>query len=142
MKRLLDQDQASVLKPSYQKPFISREEAIERLLPYHLYHYSNQSLAVEAEKSSHEKSLDFLIDRSVELYRRYETMLKEEVIRPIPTTMEIYFLRNLLLSELEEQDNMRKSLAPILPDNVVASDEEETTLLPSVYTKDAFSPSK
>jgi hypothetical protein len=145
MKRLLDQDQASVSKPSYQKPFTSRKEAIERLLPYHLYHYSNQSLTTELEgESSHEKSLELLRDRSMELYRRYESMLKEETLRAIPTAMEVYLLRNLLLNELEEQDDLRKSLATTLPDNVVSSQEDDTTttLPPPVHTNADHSPSK
>jgi hypothetical protein len=115
MKRLLIQDQDCVSKPDYRKRFNSREDAIQRLLPYHLYQYSNMDAWMKWEESQSQQSLKSLADQCLELYQRYESILKKEASQPVATAVELSLMKHLLASELHELNELRQSLGmPIL----------------------------
>jgi hypothetical protein len=110
MKRILIRDQEHVLKPDYPEPFINREDAIQRLLPYHLYHYSDIDAWMEWE-SLLPSSTKSLADSFLQLYHRYNTILKKEAIEePIPIAVDLSLTKCLLASELHELNELRASL--------------------------------
>ncbi|KAF9919141.1 hypothetical protein BX616_000829 [Lobosporangium transversale] len=101
-----------VRRPDYRTPFSSLHDAIERLLPFHVFQYPPQDIEAHATAFANRSKADLdtralMIHRKAhDLYKRYNNLVKTNATKPTNTSpsnaLDIVALRCSLEDEREE----------------------------------------
>ncbi|XP_069042566.1 BRD4-interacting chromatin-remodeling complex-associated protein isoform X2 [Lepisosteus oculatus] len=132
--RMLEQlrkQQGSVLHPDYQSPFRSFEDALYRLLPYHLYqgtdssNHDYQRVDEEFENVSSQ-----LLKRTQAMLNKYRLLLFEESKRLGPSA-EMVMIDRMFIQEEKTALNQDRILAKERPDEYVANSQSLQSMVAS-----------
>ncbi|KAG0345354.1 hypothetical protein BG004_003769 [Podila humilis] len=120
MAEELRKAQQAVRHPDWKTPFQSLEDAIERLIPYHIYQYPDEDLEAHAKdfKARFENLLDekakFMDKRKRSLFERYNNIIKSSAKHPRTTNpssaLDILAARFCLEDERIEHDKVVEEL--------------------------------
>ncbi|XP_051792147.1 BRD4-interacting chromatin-remodeling complex-associated protein isoform X1 [Erpetoichthys calabaricus] len=120
--RILEQlrkQQGSVLHPDYQAPFRSFEDALQRLLPYHLYQGTpSSSHDYDKVDEEFESVSTSLLKRTQAMLNKYRLLLFEESRRLGPSA-EMVMIDRMFIQEEKTALSQDKVLAKEKPDEFV-----------------------
>ncbi|KAF9163041.1 hypothetical protein DFQ26_002984 [Actinomortierella ambigua] len=105
-------DQEAIGRMDYKRPFSSLEDAVERLLPFHLYQFPWQELEAE-EKAFHSEAQQekwtaqakLLHTQRDRVFERYNKLVKREASRATSANPELELLATKLLYEDERAEH-------------------------------------
>eukprot|EP00794_Sanderia_malayensis_P016938 gene16939-18645_t len=99
LKHCLSADQTRTVEPVYNAPFTTVEDALSRLLPYHIH---NEPIPPDIEWQKAEAVFNIvskqLINRKEKLFDKYHTLLLEESQHEIPSS-EMVMLERVFLAD-------------------------------------------
>ncbi|KAM5145856.1 BRD4-interacting chromatin-remodeling complex-associated protein isoform 1-T1 [Mantella aurantiaca] len=129
----LHKHQGSVLHPDYKTPFHSFEDALHRLLPYHVYQgllpTSHDLRKVDDE---FETVSTQLLKRTQAMLNKYRLLLLEESRRVSPSA-EMVMIDRMFIQEEKVALSLDRQLAKERPDEYVSSSSSRTqTVTPAV----------
>ncbi|XP_072286227.1 BRD4-interacting chromatin-remodeling complex-associated protein isoform X2 [Pyxicephalus adspersus] len=128
----LHKHQGSVLHPDYKTPFHSFEDALHRLLPYHVYQgllpTSHDLSKVDDE---FETVSTQLLKRTQAMLNKYRLLLLEESRRVSPSA-EMVMIDRMFIQEEKVALSLDRQLAKERPDEYVSSSSRSQAVNPSV----------
>ncbi|XP_018411498.1 PREDICTED: glioma tumor suppressor candidate region gene 1 protein [Nanorana parkeri] len=128
----LHKHQGTVLHPDYKTPFHSFEDALHRLLPYHVYQgllpNPNDLRKVDDE---FETMSTQLLKRTQAMLNKYRLLLLEESRRVSPSA-EMVMIDRMFIQEEKVALSQDRQLAKERPDEYVSSSSRSQTVTPSV----------
>uniref|UniRef100_A0A8C5QGE7 BRD4 interacting chromatin remodeling complex associated protein n=1 Tax=Leptobrachium leishanense TaxID=445787 RepID=A0A8C5QGE7_9ANUR len=130
----LHKHQGSVLHPEYKSAFHSFEDALNRLLPYHVYQGllpSTQDLTKVDEEF--EAVSTHLLKRTQAMLNKYRLLLLEESRRVSPSA-EMVMIDRMFIQEEKIAMSLDRQLAKERPDEYVSSSARSQNLAPSAAT--------
>ncbi|KAF9436499.1 hypothetical protein BGZ76_003754 [Entomortierella beljakovae] len=96
----------SIRNIDYRTPFSSLHDAIERLLPFHIYQYPAQDIDAQAKAFANRPEALLIHKRKCDIYNKYQNLIKTSATKPTTTNpssaLEILALRFGLEDEQEE----------------------------------------
>ncbi|XP_068106692.1 BRD4-interacting chromatin-remodeling complex-associated protein isoform X3 [Hyperolius riggenbachi] len=128
----LHKHQGSVLHPDYKTPFHSFEDALHRLLPYHVYQgllpntHDLRKVDDEFETVSTQ-----LLKRTQAMLNKYRSLLLEESRRVSPSA-EMVMIDRMFIQEEKVALSQDRQLAKERPDEYVSSSSRSQIITPSV----------
>ncbi|KAM9801072.1 BRD4-interacting chromatin-remodeling complex-associated protein isoform 2-T2 [Neosynchiropus ocellatus] len=122
--RLLEQlrkQQGSVLHPNYSAPFISFEDTLQRLLPYHLYQgTANSPQDYQKVDDEFEKVSSQLLKRTQAMLDKYRFLLFSESKQRLGPSAEMVMIDRMFIQEEKVALNQDRVLAKERPEEFVA----------------------
>ncbi|NWS64223.1 BICRA protein, partial [Chunga burmeisteri] len=128
----LHKHQGAVLHPDYKTPFRSYDDALQRLLPYHVYQGVLPS-AQDYRKVDEEFEVvsTQLLKRTQAMLNKYRLLLLEESRRVSPSA-EMVMIDRMFIQEEKTMLALDKQLAKEKPDEYVSSSSRSQSLSSSV----------
>ncbi|KAM4640844.1 BRD4-interacting chromatin-remodeling complex-associated protein [Discoglossus pictus] len=130
----LHKHQGSVLHPDYKSSFHSFEDALQRLIPYHVYQGLLPS-AQDLNKVDEEFEVvsTQLLKRTQAMLNKYRLLLLEESRRVSPSA-EMVMIDRMFIQEEKVALSLDRQLAKERPDEYVSSSSRSQAFVPSVAT--------
>ncbi|KAI8377396.1 uncharacterized protein BYT42DRAFT_593729 [Radiomyces spectabilis] len=96
----LASDHKAVTQPDYETPFSSLKDAIDRLLPYHIYQYPKGDLnANKIPMELQDKTMLEIFKCQTDLFEKYATVIKKIANSEASTPLKILIERQLLADQ-------------------------------------------
>ncbi|KAF9201721.1 hypothetical protein BGZ49_008074 [Haplosporangium sp. Z 27] len=122
-------------RPDYRTPFSSLHDAIERLLPFHIYQYPAQDIEAQAKAFAGRPEVELnarallIHKRKNDIYNKYNNLIKTCASKPTTTNassaLDIMALRYGLEDEQEEHKKVSEELEMIKAQSKVIQEELE-----------------
>ncbi|KAF9175330.1 hypothetical protein BGX21_008797 [Mortierella sp. AD011] len=120
MAEAIQTNHKELKRPDYRTPFSSLDDAIGRLLPFHIYQYPPQDIDAQAKAFANRPEMELnarallIHKRKYDLYNRYHSLIKTNATKPTTTNpsnaLNIMALRFGLEDEQEEHKKVSEEL--------------------------------
>ncbi|XP_075774080.1 BRD4-interacting chromatin-remodeling complex-associated protein isoform X3 [Pelodiscus sinensis] len=134
----LHKHQGAVLRPDYKTSFQSFEDALQRLLPYHVYQGMLPSTHDYRKDEEFETVSTQLLKRTQAMLNKYRLLLLEESRRVSPSA-EMVMIDRMFIQEEKTMLALDKQLAKEKPDEYVSSSSRSQSLTSSLALASASS---
>ncbi|XP_077337003.1 BRD4-interacting chromatin-remodeling complex-associated protein isoform X2 [Lithobates pipiens] len=136
----LHKHQGSVLHPDYKTPFHSFEDALHRLLPYHVYQgLLPNSHDLRKVDDEFETVSTQLLKRTQAMLNKYRLLLLEESRRVSPSA-EMVMIDRMFIQEEKVAMSLDRQLAKERPDEYVSSSSSRSQTVPPSVASVSSSP--